>query len=82
MLKGIKSEYRMATPINPDFLIIPSLTFLYWLCEPKILGNPTDRAGVLDFMKVDQLYLVNPAQDSTESYNLPAQHPKVGQELT
>jgi arylsulfatase A-like enzyme len=48
----------------------------------KLLGNPRDPAGVLEFGEDEQLYLVNLAQDSTESSNLSALHPDVVQELS
>lgn len=48
----------------------------------KLLGNPTDPTGVLDFEEEDKLYLVNLSQDSTESNNLAELHPDVVQELS
>ena len=47
----------------------------------KLLGNPYDPTKKLSFSEEDKLYLVNLAQDSTESKNLAKQHPEVVSEL-
>lgn len=47
----------------------------------KLLGNPSDPAKKLTFNKEDELYLVNLAQDSTESKNLRLEYPEVAAEL-
>ncbi|WP_114750680.1 sulfatase-like hydrolase/transferase [Pleomorphovibrio marinus] len=48
----------------------------------KLLGNPRDPTGNLEFGENDNLYLVNLSQDSTESSNMANQHPEIVRELS
>lgn len=62
----------------------PEITSNSWAVRKgpwKLLGNPFDPAKKLSFSEEDKLYLVNLAQDSTESSNLAKQHPEVVSEL-
>ncbi|WP_162339433.1 sulfatase family protein [Cyclobacterium salsum] len=47
----------------------------------KLIGNPSDPTGKLQFGEGDKLYLVNLESDSTEVRNLAPQHPEKTQEL-
>lgn len=47
----------------------------------KLIGNPNDPTGKLQFSEADKLYLVNLESDSTEVRNLATQHPEKTQEL-
>ncbi|WP_163379259.1 sulfatase-like hydrolase/transferase [Cyclobacterium sp. SYSU L10401] len=47
----------------------------------KLLGNPNDPTGNLNFGAADKLYLVNLEEDVTEAENLAADHPEILKEL-
>lgn len=47
----------------------------------KLIGNPNDPTGKLQFSEADKLYLVNLESDSTEVRNLATQHPEKTHEL-
>lgn len=47
----------------------------------KLIGNPSDPTGNLQFSEADKLYLVNLETDSTEVRNLAPRHPEKAEEL-